>query len=224
MFNRAGVGVIHKVYVVDDDELTCVALRDMLEIVPGVDVEIFASGNDFLDAMPVAGGLLLMDVYMPGLDGFETIAKLETKRSHFPTIMMSGRGEIRQAVQAMKMGAIDYLEKPCQPHTLYAAVKAGLDQLKTVLDDQSASADAQQRIASLTDRESELLRLLVSGMTNKDAAEQMAISVRTAEAHRAKMMLKLGADNFTDVMRLAYASGFATLNPDNGASPALQQA
>ena len=70
----------------------------------------------------------------------------------------------------------------------------------------------------------ELLRLLVSGMTNKDAAEQMAISVRTAEAHRAKIMLKLGADNFTEVMRLAYASGFATLSPDNGPPPVLQQA
>lgn len=216
--------MIHKVYVVDDDELTCVALRDMLEIVPGIDVELFESGTQFLDAMPVAGGLLLMDVYMPGLDGFETIAKLETKRSLFPTIMMSGKGEIRQAVQAIKMGAVDYLEKPCQPQALYAAVKAGLDQLKAVLNDQSASADAQQRIAGLSERESELLRLLVSGMTNKDAAEQMGISVRTAEAHRAKLMLKLGADNFTDVMRLAYASGFVTLNPDNGASPALQQA
>jgi FixJ family two-component response regulator len=224
MFNRAGVDVIHKVYVVDDDELTCVALRDMLEIVPGVDVEIFASGRDFIDSMPVAGGLLLMDVYMPGLDGFETIAKLGAKRSNFPTIMMSGRGEIRQAVQAMKMGAVDYLEKPCQSQALYAAVKAGLDQLKAVLEDQSASADAQQRITNLTERESELLRLLVGGMTNKDAAEQMGISVRTAEAHRAKMMLKLGADNFTDVMRLAYASGFVTLTPDNGAPPALQQA
>ncbi|MBV2151211.1 response regulator [Sphingobium sp. AS12] len=216
--------MIHKVYVVDDDELTCVALRDMLEIVPGIDVELFESGTQFLDAMPVAGGLLLMDVYMPGLDGFETIAKLETKRSLFPTIMMSGKGEIRQAVQAIKMGAVDYLEKPCQPQALYAAVKAGLDQLKAVLNDQSASADAQQRIAGLSERESELLRLLVSGMTNKDAAEQMGISVRTAEAHRAKLMLKLGADNFTDVMRLAYASGFVTLNPDNGVSPALQQA
>nr|WP_302849147.1 LuxR C-terminal-related transcriptional regulator [Sphingobium sp. AS12] len=99
-----------------------------------------------------------------------------------------------------------------------------MDQLKAVLNDQSASADAQQRIAGLSERESELLRLLVSGMTNKDAAEQMGISVRTAEAHRAKLMLKLGADNFTDVMRLAYASGFVTLNPDNGVSPALQQA
>ena len=216
--------MIHKVYVVDDDELTCVALRDLLEIVPGVDVEMFASGQDFLDAMPVAGGLLLMDVYMPGLDGFETVAKLGARRSQFPTIMMSGRGEIRQAVQAMKMGAIDYLEKPCQSQTLYAAVKAGLGQLKTVLDDQSANTEAQQRIASLTERESELLRLLVSGMTNKDAAEQMAISVRTAEAHRAKIMLKLGADNFTEVMRLAYASGFATLSPDNGPPPVLQQA
>lgn len=216
--------MIHKDYVVDDDELTCVALRDLLEIVPGVDVEMFASGQDFLDAMPVAGGLLLMDVYMPGLDGFETVAKLGARRSQFPTIMMSGRGEIRQAVQAMKMGAIDYLEKPCQPQTLYAAVKAGLGQLKTVLDDQSANTEAQQRIASLTERESELLRLLVSGMTNKDAAEQMAISVRTAEAHRAKIMLKLGADNFTEVMRLAYASGFATLSPDNGPPPVLQQA
>lgn len=216
--------MIHKVYVVDDDELTCVALRDMLEIVPGIDVEMFESGTQFLDAMPVAGGLLLMDVYMPGLDGFETIAQMGAKHSLFPTIMMSGKGEIRQAVQAIKMGAVDYLEKPCQPQALYAAVKAGLDQLKAVLNDQSASADAQQRIAGLSERESELLRLLVSGMTNKDAAEQMGISVRTAEAHRAKLMLKLGADNFTDVMRLAYASGFVTLNPDNGASPALQQA
>lgn len=224
MFNRAGVGVIHKVYVVDDDELTCVALRNMLEIVPGVDVELFASGDDFLDALPVASGLLLMDVYMPGLTGFETIAQMDDRRRHFPIIMMSGKSEIRQAVQAMKMGAIDYLEKPCQPQPLYAAVKAGLDQLKTMLDNQSASASAQQRIASLTDRETELLRLLVNGMTNKDAAEQMGISVRTAEAHRAKTMLKLGADNFTDVMRLAYASGFVTLNPDNGPPQALQQA
>lgn len=224
MFNRAGVGVIHKVYVVDDDELTCVALRNMLEIVPGIDVELFASGAQFLDAMPIASGLLLMDVYMPGLDGFETIAQMQDRRSQFPIIMMSGKSEIRQAVQAMKMGAIDYLEKPCQPQTLYAAVKAGLNQLKVVADDQSAGADAQQRIASLTDRESELLRLLVGGMTNKDAAEQMGISVRTAEAHRAKMMLKLNADNFTDVMRMAYASGFVTLNPDSGAQHAMQQA
>ena len=185
--------MIHKVYVVDDDELTCVALRNMLEIVPGIDVELFASGAQFLDAMPIASGLLLMDVYMPGLDGFETIAQMQERRSQFPIIMMSGKSEIRQAVQAMKMGAIDYLEKPCQPQTLYAAVKAGLNQLKVVADDQSAGADAQQRIASLTDRESELLRLLVGGMTNKDAAEQMGISVRTAEAHRAKMMLKLNA-------------------------------
>lgn len=224
MFNRAGVGVIHKVYVVDDDELTCVALRDMLEIVPGVDVELFASGTQFLDAMPVAGGVLLMDVYMPGVDGFETIARMQDRRSHFPIIMMSGKCEVRQAVQAMKMGAIDYLEKPCQPQALYAAVKAGLDQLKVTTQDQNSSADAQQRIASLTDRESELLRLLVNGMTNKDAAEQMGISVRTAEAHRAKMMLKLDADNFTDVMRMAYASRFVTLNPDNGPSQTLQQA
>lgn len=202
---------MHNVYVVDDDPLARDALCDMIGMIPGIDVHGYGSGDLFLADLPERGGVLLLDVFMPGFSGLETLRRLGGERDRFPTIMMSGSAEVRDAVDALKLGAFDYLEKPCRADALYPMLREGLEKLTRAKAQERMDKAVSGKFASLSDRESELLRLLVEGMTNREAATAMEISVRTVEAHRARIMLKLGVDSFTDAIRMAFQCGFAQL-------------
>lgn len=203
--------MVHNVYVVDDDALARDSLCDMIGMIPGVDVHGYGSGDLFLADLPEGGGVLLLDIFMPGFSGLETLRRLDSDLNRFPTIMMSGSAEVRDAVDALKLGAFDYLEKPCRPAALYPMLREGLEKLTRAQAQEQLDKAVADRFAGLSDRESELMHLLIDGMTNREAAAAMGISVRTAEAHRARIMLKLDVDSFTDAIRMAFQCGFAQL-------------
>jgi two-component system response regulator FixJ len=188
--------------VVDDDA----DVRDSLEILlrrSGYAVRCFASARDFLEAGPSATrSCVLADVRMPEMDGFALQREIARRWPKLPVVIMTGHGDIPMAVKAMRAGAIDFLEKPFEKPALIDAINRAL-----------AHADAPDAPAApkpvprelLTEREFEIFQLLVEGHQNKVVAHKLDISVRTAEAHRAKLMSKLGARNLADLVRLSFA-------------------
>jgi two-component system response regulator FixJ len=192
------------VCVVDDDA----DVRDSLEILlrrSGYAVRCFASARDFLDAGPAAArSCVLADVRMPEMDGFALQREIGRRWPNLPVVIMTGHGDIPMAVKAMRAGAIDFLEKPFERPALIEAIKRALAQADTPPGAVRATAGPVPREV-LTERELEVFRLLVEGDQNKVVAHKLDISVRTAEAHRAKLMSKLGARNLADLVRLSFA-------------------
>ena len=207
----------HVVYVVDDDPAVRRSTSFLLTT-RGIRSRVFGSAGDFLDAADcLERGCLLLDVRMPEQWGAEIQAELARRQIDFPTIVMTGHGNVVTAVRAMKLGAIDFLEKPFDDETLFSA----LDRAFAILDDHKRLAErneqAVRRIAALSPRETDVLRGLVAGLPNKIIAHRLGLSTRTVEMHRAKMMAKLGLRALPDALRLAYRAGLAPLD---GANPA----
>lgn len=195
-----------KVYIVDDDAQMRTLVRRILE--PACAVVEFADGAQFLGvAAALASGCLVLDVYLPGLNGLEMLRTLAQRNLHFPTVMITGQGEVGIAVEAMKAGAVDFIEKPFTPSALRDSVGLARRRLAD-----SASADVQvvvaarSRLASLSVREREVLSGLVAGLPNKTIAYDLGLSPRTVEAHRARIMNKTQAPNFSALVRLALAA------------------
>ncbi len=168
----------------------------------------FQSGVDFLDSLDELGpGCILLDVRMPHVDGFEVLAELAKKEVSWPVIVMTGHGEIPVAVRAMKLGAVEFLEKPFSE----AALIACLNHAWPLLSEREAAAQrqrkAKERVSQLSARESELLEGLLAGKTNKSIAHRLGISLRTVEMHRGNMMDRLGAGSLAEALRLAIEAG-----------------
>ena len=188
-------------HVIDDDEATRDFIREVLAE-NGYCAETYASALDFLATIDRGlGGCVVTDVCMPGMSGIELLAKLSEAGLRLPVIVVTGYADVRLAVQAMKLGAVDVLEKPFHTDDLFAAIRSTLPWRATL----PRKVRCQQQLPGadrLTYREIEVFRLVVSGLRNKSIAHEMRISDRTVEAHRAQVMRKTGAKNLVDLHRL----------------------
>lgn len=192
------------VHVIDDDEPVRRALAIMLRSA-GMHAEVYSSGVAFLDALPSLNdtmiGCVLSDVRMPDLNGLELLHRLKERGFCRPVLIMTAHGDISTAVQAMKAGATDFLEKPFDDHVLIEACEAALR-----LRSGSAAAgtnDAAVRVAALSPREREVLNLLMMGKSNKQIAFDLDISPRTVEVHRAHLIARLGVGSLAEAVRVA---------------------
>ncbi len=195
------------VFVLDDDEAVRDSLRALLESA-GFDVETFGSGAEFLDRFdPTRGGCLVLDVRMPGLSGLEIQEKLSEKRIAMPVIIITGHGDVPVAVQAMRAGAVDFIEKPFADDVILESVRFALEQGHQITLDMSSATEIKARLARLTPRERDVLEQLVIGNPNKVIAYELGISPRTVEIHRARVIEKMEARSLSHLVRLAIAVG-----------------
>jgi two-component system response regulator FixJ len=192
-----------KVYVIDDDE----AMRDSLDFLlgsAGFHVTLFESAQHFLDAVSgIDFGCVVSDVRMPGIDGLELLKRLKTSRSALPVVIMTGHGDVPLAVEAMKLGAVDFLEKPFEDDRLIGMIEAALRQADSNALSEAAMLDITARIASLSPRERQVMDGLVAGLSNKLIAREYDISPRTIEVYRANVMTKMQAGSLSELVRLA---------------------
>jgi FixJ family two-component response regulator len=194
------------VYVVDDDE----AVRDSLQwLLEGKDyrVRCFDSAETFLaryDPREVA--CLLVDVRMGGMSGIELQDKLIERKSPLPIVFITGHGDVPMAVNTMKKGAMDFVQKPFKEPELVAIVERMLEQAKGSFADHQSSVSRDALLAKLTGRESQVLERIVAGRLNKQIADDLGISIKTVEAHRANIMEKLGANTVADLLKIALGS------------------
>ncbi len=194
------------VFVVDDDEDVRDSLRALLESADWP-VEDFGSAGDFLKSAGFGrGGCLVTDVRMPGMDGLALQAALAERGAGLPVIVVTGHGDVPLAVQAMKAGAVDFLEKPFDDEQILTAVARAVDRHRLDQGRHAAVAAARARLDTLTPRERQVLDLLVLGRPNKVIAFELDISPRTVEIHRAHLMEKMGARSLSDLVRTAIAA------------------
>lgn len=193
-------------HVIDDDAGLRDALAFLLEV-NGVNARFYESGDAFLAALPVEQGCLLTDVRMPGLTGLQLVRELKDRGVDLPVIVMTGHGDVPLAVEAMKAGVVDFIEKPFSDEVLLAAVKAAFERLNNDVEPDAARLAAEGRLAQLSPRERDVLAGVVEGKLNKVIAYELEISPRTVEIYRANLMSKTGARNVADLMRIALAAG-----------------
>jgi two-component system response regulator FixJ len=195
------------IYVVDDDE----AVRDSLSVLldaRGYTVRSFASAREFLSAAPsLRPGFLVTDIRMPEMDGLELQQRMTERALAFPLIVITGHGDVPLAVRAMKAGALDFIEKPFAAEAIVNSVAAALKLLAEPRHQDQLAATAVARLALLTPREREVLQGLLAGLPNKSIAYDLAISPRTVEIHRARVMDKMGARSLSELVRLSLAAG-----------------
>jgi two-component system response regulator FixJ len=196
-----------KVYVIDDDE----AMRDSLEfLLDAADfaVTLFESAQHFLDALPgVDFGCVVSDARMPDIDGIELLKRLKASRSPFPVLIMTGHGDVPLAVEAMKLGAVDFLEKPFEDDRLIGMIDIALKQTESGARSEAVTLDIAARIASLSPRERQVMEGLIAGLSNKLIAREYDISPRTIEVYRANVMTKMQANSLSELVRLAMRAG-----------------
>ena len=194
-------------HVIDDDAGLREALAFLLEV-NGIKARFYETGNAFLDALPVEEGCLLTDVRMPGITGLELVRELKRRSIDLPVIVMTGHGDISLAVEAMKAGVSDFIEKPFNDEVLISALHAACERRKDKTGPAAARQAAELRLASLSPREREVLTGVVEGKLNKIIAFELDISPRTVEIYRANLMSKTGARNISELMRIALAAGY----------------
>ena len=193
--------------LVEDDP----AVRDALQILlSGADyeVEAFESGEAFLKSFEATDYCcVLLDMNLPGMSGLEVQKALMEKDGHFQVIFLTGHGEISLAVQAMRAGAVDFIEKPSNNRELLEVVERARQTYAKGRAKQVTEAEANQRIASLTDREREVFERVSIGRQNKEIARELEISPRTVEIYRARVMRKLEVENLSQLIRVSIVGG-----------------
>jgi two-component system CheB/CheR fusion protein len=194
------------IFIVDDDGHVCDGIRDVLEA-DGRIVEGFASCEAFLDAYrPGQAGCLLVDAYLPGMTGLELLERLHHAGDRLPAIMITGNSDVQMAVEAMKAGARDFIEKPIGHEELLASVARALEQARDAAKLSAWRKAATDHIASLTPRQHQIMDLVLAGHPSKNIAADLNISQRTVENHRAAIMKKTGAKSLPALARLALAA------------------
>jgi two-component system response regulator FixJ len=195
------------VHVIDDDE----AVRDSLTFLlrsARLDVRAYESALAFLNALPgIGAGCVITDVRMPELGGIDLLRRLRDRGVTMPVIVMTGHGDVPLAVEAMKVGAVDFFEKPFDDDAMLAAVRAALGAWEKGARNESERAELQARVSGLSSREREVLDGLVAGLPNKTIAYDLGISPRTVEIYRANVMTKMKAGSLSELVRMALRAG-----------------
>ena len=209
-------GVVH---VIDDDEAMRESLAFLLGAV-GMEVQTYESAEAFLEIAPtVKAGCVITDVRMPRLSGVELLRQLRDRQVSIPVIMITGHGDVPLAVEAMKIGAMDFLEKPFDDEALLASVRSALDQLDRDQKRQAERSDIEGRLATLSNRERDVLQGLVAGHPNKQIAYDLGISPRTIEIYRANLMTKMQAASLSDLVRMALILGLLAADSSGPKAP-----
>jgi len=195
------------VHVIDDDE----AMRDSLAFLlgsAGIEVQTHASANIFLENLSnLNPGCIITDVRMPGLSGIDLLRRLRELKIDMPVVVITGHGDVPLAVEAMKIGALDFLEKPFDDEVLLASVRSALNRLGLDHKRQAERREVEGRLATLSKRERDVLQGLVVGKANKQIAYDLGISPRTIEVYRANLMAKMHATSLSDLVRMALLVG-----------------
>jgi two-component system, LuxR family, response regulator FixJ len=201
-------------HVIDDDA----AVRESTDFLlrsAGLTVKTYDSAAAFLDALPTIGsGCIITDVRMPGISGIDLLRRLKEMQVQLPVIVITGHGDVPLAVEAMKSGAVDFLEKPFDDDVLLASVRTALNRSEASAALETERAEIRARIATLTHRERDVLNGLIAGHPNKIIAYDLQISPRTVEIYRANVMTKMKAGSLSELVRMALVAGAMTSTPD----------
>jgi len=191
------------VHVIDDDD----AVRDSLALLmeaAGLTAHAYGSAEDFLAGVErAAPGCIVTDVRMADMSGLDLLHRLSDRLDRFSVIVLTGEADVPMAVEALKAGARDLIEKPFAADGILAAVTGALRELEARRDRTSRRSENAQRIAALSAREREVLKGLLDGLSNKEIARDLAISPRTVEAYRANLMMKMGAESLSELVRMS---------------------
>lgn len=193
-------GIVH---LIDDEPHVLEAITLLLEthgygVVASPDVDAFLAG-------PVSPGCVISDVRMPGMSGLELVALMRERKDERPVVLLTGHGDVAMAVQAIKMGAFDFLEKPFKNEDLLASIEAALEKARADTQSSSERLGIRARYASLSERQRDTMHLLVKGLSSKEIAQKLAISPRTVEVHRTWVMNKMGAKTLVDLVHMGLA-------------------
>lgn len=205
-----------QVFVIDDDEAV---LRSLCWLIESADhpAKGFSSADEFLSDLPDSQscGCIVTDVRMPGMSGVELLGELADRGNNLPVIVISAHGDVQMAVEAMRLGALDFVEKPFEEKALLEVVERALQESEQRQQTLSADADVRKRFDTLTPREREVLEMLLAGQPNRRVAEALNISEKTAEAHRANIREKVGAASFAELVTKAVQTGFQRSKANN---------
>lgn len=195
------------VHVVDDDEALRASLVFLLESV-GVTALTYPSAMSFLEEFdPDEPAVVVVDVRMPGLSGFQLQAELTARGYPAPVVFCSAHGDIKMSVRAMREGAVDFLEKPYDPQQMLETVQRNLEEARRAFAAHRAVAEVQARLSTLTPREVEVLRLVVEGLPSQSVATRLGTSVKTVDVHRARIKAKTGAESLATLVRDVLRAG-----------------
>jgi two-component system response regulator FixJ len=194
------------IHLIDDDDGVRRSLAFALTTA-GLAVRVYDSGTTFLEALAgVQPGCIVSDIRMPGIDGLELQRRLNGLGVKLPVIIMTGHADIRLAVDAMKAGAVDFIEKPFDDDVLLAAIRVALDRYSKTGERDAEVKIIRDHLATLSTREQEVLDGLVAGLPNKTIAYDLKLSARTVEVHRANVMTKMGARSLSELVRMALSA------------------
>jgi two-component system, LuxR family, response regulator FixJ len=192
------------VHLIDDDDGVRQAIAFLLTT-SGFAVRVYESAVAFLDALPsVQPGCIVTDVRMPGMDGLALQRELKSRDIPLPVIVMTGHGDVPLAVEAMKAGAVDFIEKPFNDEALLSAIRVAIDHHAHGIQRGNEISAIKAKLASLSPREREVLDGLIGGLPNKTIAYDLKISARTVEVHRANLMTRMGASSVADLVRMVF--------------------
>ena len=198
------------VHVIDDDD----ALRESLAFLLStarIAVATYPSAAAFIEAIPAAElSCVITDVRMPGMSGIDLLKRLREMKIDVPVIVITGHGDVPLAVEAMKVGAIDFLEKPFDDEVLLASVRAAIERRGGAIKRDAERAEIESKLAGLSNRERDVLVGLVAGQANKQIAFDLGISPRTVEIYRANLMSKMQAGSLSELVRMALIVGMVS--------------
>ncbi len=195
------------IYIVDDDDAVRASLHSLLSVRPDLIVRGYRSGDAFLEQeAELDAGVVLLDFHMPGSSGLDVLLKLDRSPKFVP-IVLTGQGNVGLAVQAMKAGALDFIEKPYEAEFLLKVIDQAFSKLEEDGEAAARTAGAEAKIAKLSPRETDVLKGLIEGRSNKIIAYELDISPRTVEIYRANLMEKLEVRSLSEALRIAFAAG-----------------
>ena len=195
------------VHVIDDDEAVRQSLKFLLESA-SIGVETHASATEFLRLLPeMEPACVITDVRMPNISGIDLLRRLRELKRGIPVIVITGHGDVALAVEAMKIGAADFLEKPFDDEALLASVRSAINSHGREQQRHNERGEVEGRLATLSKRERDVLDGLVAGLANKQIAFELGISPRTIEIYRANLMTKMQAASLSDLVRMALIAG-----------------
>jgi two-component system, LuxR family, response regulator FixJ len=207
------------VHVVDDDEAARESLAFLLRT-HAIEVRTYESATAFLKAAPgLQSGCIITDVRMPEISGIDLLRRLKDLKIFLPAIVITGHGDVSLAVEAMKIGAADFLEKPFDDQALLVAVRSALRRGDDERQREAQRAEVNERLASLSNRERDVLNGLVAGQANKQIAFELGISPRTVEIYRANLMGKMQAVSLSELVRMALTAGVLDSAAKSESSP-----